>query len=312
MTGISVILPVYNADPKQLSDAVISVLDQTYQDFELLVLDDGSKIPVCETLGHIKDQRLKLFTRENKGLSASLNELIQLSSFEIVARMDSDDVCLPRRLELQMEFLRRHPDVVMVGTQVVFISGAQLISTRRFPVCGSEIRKQLLRGRFPLCHPAVMFRKKVALSAGCYRIDGPGEDLDFFLRISEIGDVANVDEILLQYRIQGNSLSTTKLKDVYENYRFALLNARRRAAGEIELDKGTFVDFERRHAWSFLNQLKFRTNVFAELCFRRALIMRAEGFGLSVLALYFVAAAMRPVGAINRMWTRIAPKAARN
>src|SRR2546423_279818 len=116
---LTVTLPVYNAMP-YLQAAVESILGQTYSDFEFLIIDDGSSDGSADYLRSLRDPRVRLSVRENRGLGATLNELFRNSRTEYVARMDADDICEPRRLEKQMAFLRDHGNVVMLGTGIDF------------------------------------------------------------------------------------------------------------------------------------------------------------------------------------------------
>jgi glycosyltransferase involved in cell wall biosynthesis len=113
---ISVCMPVYNAE-RYVSEAIESVLSQTFKDFEFLILDDGSTDGSLAILkGHAeRDPRIRLTSRPNKGLAPTLNELMDQARGEFVARMDADDVSLPERLERQADYLRKHPDCVIVG-----------------------------------------------------------------------------------------------------------------------------------------------------------------------------------------------------
>jgi len=115
MSRLTVLLPVYNGMP-YLPEAVDSVLAQTFADFRLLVLDDGSTDGTAAYLGGIDDPRVDVVHQENRGLGATLNRGIGLCETEYLARMDADDVACPDRLKLQVDYMERHPAVAMLGT----------------------------------------------------------------------------------------------------------------------------------------------------------------------------------------------------
>src|SRR5512135_1833139 len=127
---ISVCMPVYNAE-RYIARAVESILGQTFGDFEFLILDDGSTDGSLEILRRYAnhDPRIRLTSRPNKGLPPSLNELVDQARGEFIARMDADDVALPERFARQVEYLRAHPDCVLVGSRV------QLVDPEGDPLC---------------------------------------------------------------------------------------------------------------------------------------------------------------------------------
>lgn len=207
---VSVLLPVYNGE-RYLVSAVQSVLSQTFADFELLVLDDGSMdgtAGVCQQLA-ARDSRVRVRRRENRGLVATLNELIGMARGSLLARMDADDICHPERFARQVEFLRQHAEVVCVGTEVEMIDEASRLLTRlRLPHTDADIQEAALKGHTPLFHPSVMMRTSVVRKVGGYRHEFyTAEDLDLWLRLGEAGRLANLPDALLRYRLHSQSLS---------------------------------------------------------------------------------------------------------
>ena len=170
---ISVCMPVYNAG-KYLADAVESILGQTFADFEFLILDDGSTDDSLEILRRYadRDPRIRLTSRPNKGLVASLNELIDQSRGEFIARMDGDDISLPERFQKQVDYLRAHPGCLLVGSRV------RLIDPEGDPLCDwctlqdhEAIDASYLRGQRDtlVSHPVIMMRRDAVLAIGKYR-----------------------------------------------------------------------------------------------------------------------------------------------
>lgn len=207
---ISVLLPVYNAE-LYLRQAVESVLAQTFSNFELLVIDDGSTDGSLTILRDYEalDSRVQVLSWENHGLVATLNELIGKAQGRYLARMDADDICLPERFEKQVAFLKTSPDHVAVGSWVEQMNAmGQPIGICRHPLSHEEIDQKQLTGRTSLCHPTVMIR-----TAGLPGLYDPlyetAEDLDLFLRIAETGKLANIPEVLLRYRVHNDSICTS-------------------------------------------------------------------------------------------------------
>lgn len=210
MPLVSVLLPVYNGET-YLEAAVRSILDQTFTDYELLILNDGSTDRSGEILARLagEDERIQVITRENRGLVASLNELLERSCGTCCARMDADDLALPDRLEQQVQYLSDHPEVVLVGGQPLLIdSSGRPLGIMHQPLSHAEIDRDHLRGCSSVSHPAVLFRKEKVLQVGGYRQESyPAEDLDLWLRLGEVGEIRNLPEVVLRYRIHEKSIS---------------------------------------------------------------------------------------------------------
>src|SRR5690606_5635129 len=113
---VTVLMPAFNPG-KYLPEAIESILSQTYSDFEFLIINDGSTDDTLEVIKSYKDSRIRLISRENKGLINTLNEGIDAASGQLIARMDADDICLSTRLEKQVKFFDEHPDHVLVGAE---------------------------------------------------------------------------------------------------------------------------------------------------------------------------------------------------
>ncbi len=207
---VSVLLPVYNAK-KYVAPAIDSILAQTFTDFELIIIDDGSTdgSPAILQTYAARDNRIRLISRENRGLIATLNEMLDLAKGTFLARMDADDISLPERLAHQVEFLQQHPDVVCVGGDYEIIDPAgRLVSRATMPEDNAEIQRRILSGSTIINHPCAMIRRDALRQIGGYdNTMVTVEDLDMLLRIGEIGNLANLREFVLQYRFHPNSVS---------------------------------------------------------------------------------------------------------
>lgn len=210
MPLVSVLLPVFNGE-RYLRAALDSVLAQTFSDFELLLLDDGSTdrtLAIARSYARL-DPRVRVHTRGNRGLVATLNELLALARGEFAARMDADDVCLADRLERQVAWLRAHPRVVCVGGDHELIDErGRRLTTVRTLLHDAEIQQQALRGHGSICHPSAMMRTEALRRIGGYRAEFyPAEDLDLWLRLGEVGELANLRGAVLRYRLHTQSIS---------------------------------------------------------------------------------------------------------
>jgi glycosyltransferase involved in cell wall biosynthesis len=207
---VSVLLPVYNAG-NYLDAAVRSILDQSYQELELLAIDDGSTDGSGERLqDHARsDSRMRVVSRENRGLVHTLQELIELAQGDLYARMDADDFSLPQRIEHQVRFFEQQPDVVCVGGGIIIIDEQDRELHHPPPVLGNaHVQRSALEGRMPICHPAAMFRASAVQQVGGYQPHAyPSEDLDLWLRLGEVGKLDNVPQTVLRYRVHSSSVS---------------------------------------------------------------------------------------------------------
>lgn len=203
--AISVAMSVYNGE-RFLALALESVLAQSFTDFELLALDDGSSDGSAEIIRRYAaaDTRIRPIIRENRGLIASLNELLTLAEAPLVARMDADDICRPERFARQVAFLTEHPDYGVVGSWSEDIGehGEALIrSGADHPLTHEEMLVAIESGEQLICHPAVMYRREVVHAVGGYHAAFRHcEDLDLWLRLSSVTRMGNIPERLLRYR----------------------------------------------------------------------------------------------------------------
>jgi glycosyltransferase involved in cell wall biosynthesis len=210
---ISVVMSVLNGEAF-LREAVESMLGQTFGDFEFIIINDGSTDTTPQILADYakRDDRIRIFSQQKKGLVESLNRGIALSRSDYIARMDADDVSLPDRLQKQVNFLERHREVgLLSGAYEQIDAAGTVLGTIRFPLADSEIRAAMARIN-QMCHPAVMMRREVACAAGGYRkqlLDA--EDYDLWLRMAEQTQLANLDDVILRYRVHPRQVSITNL-----------------------------------------------------------------------------------------------------
>jgi glycosyltransferase involved in cell wall biosynthesis len=225
---VSVVMSVYNGE-QYLSDAIESILRQTFTDFEFLIIDDGSTdtSPAILKEYYAADARVRVIRKENEGLTKALNLGLRESLGEFVARFDADDISLPKRFERQVDAFRLDPTLIMVGSEVELILGdGTCLGPRGHPSEHGEIRKRLLLGDGgALTHSAVMIRRSALESvAGYAEAFIVAQDLDLFLRLSEIGKIKNLPETLLLWRQQKKSINRTCSDLWITMKRLAILN----------------------------------------------------------------------------------------
>ena len=211
---VSVLVPVHNCE-RYLAAALRSILDQTFSDLELIAIDDGSTDGSLAILReHARaDARVRVVSRPNTGIAGALNDGLAACRGELVARMDGDDISLPRRLAEQVRFMDAHPECIATGTRVRLIDpdGAPLRdwSTETEHEAIDRAHMRGLGGA--ITHPAVMLRLDAVRRVGGYRQEcNLAEDLDLFLRLAEIGRLHNLPEIHLEYRMHLASIGATK------------------------------------------------------------------------------------------------------
>lgn len=222
---ISVILPVFNAS-KYIEDAVNSVLQQSYESFELIIINDGSTDNSSKILNDLvgKDSRIKLYERENKGLVYTLNEALSYCRGEFIARMDADDICTPCRLMKQLQYFESNPDVDILGSWVN-VFGANSTVYKYFEN-DKVIKESLVRGiGSGFAHPTVMFKRKVIEQLGFNLYDEKykhAEDIALWMKLSETFVFSNVQEALLMYRIHNENVSVLHQKQQKESKQAAI------------------------------------------------------------------------------------------
>lgn len=212
---LSIIMPVFNCAP-YLDRAMASIRGQTFSDFECIVVDDGSKDRSLSILRRhaAQDARIRIVSRENRGLVASLNEAVSLARGTFLGRMDGDDISLPDRFARQIAILQSSPQLVGLGAAVDMVdSTGQRLKSYTPPISHEAIVAELRGGNGgAMIHPAVVFRAEAIRKVGGYRdqFSGFGEDWDLFLRLSEIGTLRNLPQILLKYRQHSKSYCSTR------------------------------------------------------------------------------------------------------
>lgn len=214
---VTVLMPVYNAG-EFLKEAIDSILNQTYEEFEFLIINDGSTDSSVNIIESYKDKRIKLIHNiENKGLVESLNKGIEIAQGKYIIRMDADDIAEVNRIETQVDFMENNSDVAVAGSNgVIFLSDKPIIKKLTdLPIKYNEIKCKLLF-ECPIVHSAVIIRKNILLENN-YRYSEKykdTEDYGLWIEIAKNHKIVNIPKKLLRYRIISSSITNQALKRI--------------------------------------------------------------------------------------------------
>ncbi|MCB2045565.1 MAG: glycosyltransferase [Novosphingobium sp.] len=305
--AISVAMSVYNGE-RFLADAIRSILAQSFGDFEFLILDDGSTDSSRSIIAGFaaSDSRIRPIIRENRGLIASLNQLLEEARAPLIARMDADDISHPERFSRQISFLAGHPDHGVLGTwsqDMDEFGNEYLAPGHEHPTTHEGVLRALDNDQQVLCHPAVMMRRDIVRSIGGYHAAFRHcEDLDLWLRLASVTRIANIPERLIRYRHYAAQVSSRHA--VEQQIGAAIARA---AYEERKADRPDPTEsLERLPPIAELDALfgrpgitrKTRERVARSLLYS-PVAMRGEGFDLLIQHL-------RDGGSVNGMWRTVA------
>lgn len=243
---ISVVMSVYNG-ARYLKEAVDSILNQTFTDFEFLIVDDCSNDNSPQILKEYseKDNRIKIITNEfNLGLTKNLNKMIGQAKGEYIARFDCDDVSLPLRFERQVKFLDQNTKVAFISSwSNLMDDNGKIFKTVKYPTDNLELKKILIKYN-PFFHPAVMMRKSALDDVGYYDESWRfAQDYELWLRIARKYQIANIPEILLNYRETSGSITGSKNK-LQTGF---VMKAKKKAIREGQYPKWNYVYLFRQY-----------------------------------------------------------------
>jgi len=232
--AVSIVMPVFNGE-RFLRDAVESVLAESFRDLELVVLDDGSTDATPEILTEYasEDSRVRIHREEGETLAQTLNRCVGHCSAPLLARLDADDVSIPGRLEDQVGFMEANPQVALLGGQAELIDeDGEAFGIAEYPTGDADLRRALQTIN-PFVHSAIVMRRSAFDAAGGYRASLPhAEDLDLWLRIAELGGLANLPGPVVRYRIHSAQQSFRKQREQAVHSMATQMASRARAAGE--------------------------------------------------------------------------------
>jgi glycosyltransferase involved in cell wall biosynthesis len=304
----SVVMPVYNGE-RYLREALDSIFRQSFADFELVVVDDGSTDATVAILGdYAADPRLRLVRIAHGGIVAALNAGLRAARGEWIIRTDADDVMMEQRIERQIAFLAAHPELAGAGSHFHIIDehGVQVGSDEPHLPDAAAVLARLRAGQkliFP--HPTMIFRRAAALAVGGYQEEYRGcEDVQLFLRMIESGHMLVMQaEHLMRLRYHSGSASarSTRAQTVLNEIIFS--NYRRRAAGRPELDP---LAYQQRIDREPLLRLLTAMRVRSEMCLRRRSTAKLRGRRLQAALLALAALALDPRKLVRQVAGRLA------
>ena len=242
-------MTTYNAMPF-LEAAVDSVLNQTFENFEFIIIDDGSTDESREYLDSITDVRVKVFHEENRGTAGASNFGLKHCRRKYIARMDADDISVPERLEKQYEFMEANPQVSLVGSQIQVVGHEGTGIIIAIPTTHEEIVDALLSLNHGMNHGSCCYRNELITQLGGYwDKHRTFDDWDMFLRMSEVGELANLPDVLYQYRTLPGSLVGSRYLEMRKYLCYANQCLRCRRDNKPEPDLEEFVQRYDSRPW---------------------------------------------------------------
>jgi glycosyltransferase involved in cell wall biosynthesis len=243
--SITVLMPAYNA-AKYIGEAIESVLSQSFGDFELVIVNDGSTDDTVKVVRSFSDPRIKLIHQSNMGIAAALNKGLSVANAPFIARFDADDICLPDRLKIQFEFIKAHPDYIIVGSDADFID---MYDNHVFTYSpgwhSNEEIAELDKNICPFIHSTVIYKKEIIIKAGGYDVNAYAfEDHLLWMKILKEGKVCNLPEVLLKVRLNPESIT---IDEKWHHKRFIELKYN-------AIQKGTITEAEGQEIKNLLKQ----------------------------------------------------------
>ena len=205
---ITVLMPAYNAE-RYIGDAIQSVLKQTFADFELLIVNDGSTDDTVEVIGAFNDPRIVVIYQDNKGIANALNYGLKYARAPFIARFDADDICYPERLQLQYDFMLANPEYSVIGSAADYIDmEGHFLFTHKPPAFNNEEIQQLKYSVCPFIHSCVFYKKDMVISKGGYNEHAYTFE-DHFLWVNILKDqkACNLAQSLIKVRLNPESVT---------------------------------------------------------------------------------------------------------
>ena len=246
---VTVLMPAYNAG-KYIAEAIESVLQQTFKDFQLLIINDGSTDNTEEIIRSFKDERILLMNQSHKGIAVALNKGLSKANSIYIARFDADDICFPERLQKQVTFLENNPDFITIGCEAEYISedGQHLFDFKCVGHTHEEITQKIY-SYCPFIHSSVMYRKKPVSLAGGYSEHAHNfEDYFLWIQLLKYGKFYNLPQQLI--RVRFNPASVT----IDERWRGRIF---RKMKQQI-ITKGSITEQEGSHLFEIIKSQDFR------------------------------------------------------
>lgn len=295
---LTVGMPVYNAMP-YLPSAVESILQQSFKDFELIIVDDGSTDDSPQYLASLRDTRVRVISQNNSGNGAARNRLISEAKGQLFAIMDGDDISMTNRFQLQIGRFAQDSNLVLTGTQFNFLFESKITAAPKVPTDHEQIVKKFLRGSAGMCHSSLMANTAALKSIAGYRIRGPGLDYDFVLRLAECGRIENISQCVHNYRIHSNSIVMTRHGEVRCGILYAVQCANNRRMGLVEPSLEEWKGKWKQRGISGI--LSDELDRLSTIHYRRGVADKCKGNSIMYILHMMVAALCKPKAAMRRL-----------
>lgn len=311
MPEVSVIMSVYNGEP-YLKDAIKSVLEQSFMDFEFLIVDDGSRDNSVKTIESFDDPRIKLIRQENTGVARAKNRALEVARGKWTAIIDSDDIWYLSKLEKQLQFLKENPDFVLAGTfsEIIDKDGHFLYIKKE--KTDPQKLKEAFEEKNQFMHSSVIFSTSIARNEGGYYEKVRQYFVDYMLlyQISRHGKITNLAEPLIKYRIVPNSLSAKN--DPPEFHRIVRNTLKRGSITEDEYQLLQDIKARKNHnpEWRMANYHYYLGRVFLFYRFDRTLAMYHLGQAVRIYPrfkkawVFYLMSMTMPKGMITWMYRK--------
>jgi glycosyltransferase involved in cell wall biosynthesis len=236
-----------------ISKSIKSIINNTYKNFELVIVNDGSIDKTEEIIKSFNDDRIKYIKKSNSGLIETLNYGIQKCNYSIIMRMDGDDIILSNKIENQLNYFRKSNSILTGTFGYLIDSHGNKRAPIDLPTKHNEILKSMLKMSPSFIHPSVMFYKDAVLEVGGYDLNFKhAEDFDLFLRLSKIGKISNLAERLIYLRKHENNIS---LLNAEEQIRNTIISKDIYKHNIFKANKSTYTKFKQKIEKSFFNRI---------------------------------------------------------
>jgi glycosyltransferase involved in cell wall biosynthesis len=303
---ISILIPIYNSE-KFLNQSISSVLNQTYKNFELLLVNDGSNDSSLKIIRNfsLEDSRIRVINfKKNCGMASALNKGISKAKFDLVIRMDADDIMLPNRVQKQLDFMIANSNVSVASCLANYINsqgkilGKTYSDLKTIDISQDYYRKNKVLG---LLHPGVIFRKKHIQCVGGYRGKfWPAEDIDLWNRLLEKGyNIVVMQEVLMFYRIHEHSIITSEYMLSRLKYEWLTECMIQRRLNNKEPTWEEFISTQDNY--SFFKKINIKRKRFAKLFYREAGFFYGENKKKFFLFKLFLSLLLQPIYVLKKI-----------
>lgn len=301
---VSVVMPVYNGE-RYVAEAIDSILAQTHQDFEFLIIDDGSTDRTGRILAAYasRDPRIRVITQPNQGQPAALNRALALARHDWVAILDHDDISLPYRLERQLHAIMANPDIRVLGSYAIEIDlSGRVVGYQAYgPTTEAELLALQAANRLlVLIHPSVMMHRPTILALGGYDAAfAAAEDVELWSRVAKNHLVLTLPEPLVRYRIHSGSMSFNRFFTGQRSLRW--LSAQQEALRHGQPVPSLSEHLRTEQGWRALHRLAHARCDWAQYALKRARIARIVGQPIVAARWFLVGIVLAPALALKRL-----------